>query len=110
MKVPWMGIVAVVVIIGSIVFLVTRMTGGEEPGTEVKRLMPLICPGETEAFAMETRPSDLPIKADCGQAYQAVLCTKCDQIVPLINDEADCTECPGSPYTTNVPQERVRMP
>ena len=116
MKAVW-SILALVVIVGSLVFLVSYYRSQPEPGQTVLHKAPVACEACGEAYAGMI--GDVPAKCHyCGEqaAWHARQCVKCDAIIPVVGGSsfgaAEPLRCPkcGSTRSKEVPADAIKEP
>jgi DNA-directed RNA polymerase subunit RPC12/RpoP len=115
-KAVWL-VVALVVIVGSLAFLMHYYSSQPEPGERVAHMAPVKCAacGKVYAMMLSTEPAECRY---CGEVavWRAQQCAKCGEIIPVIGGSsfgsAAALKCPkcGCTSFTEVSPDAVSEP
>lgn len=112
MKAVWVTL-ALIIIVGSLAFLLSYYGTRPEPGEAVPHRMPVACTACGKAYiAMVGRqPAECYY---CGEetVWRAKKCAKCGAIVPVVNEELAGLRCPKCDSTRfkEVPPRELEEP
>jgi DNA-directed RNA polymerase subunit RPC12/RpoP len=117
MKTAWV-VVALVIIVGSTVFLLSYYQSQPEPGEPVPHRAPLACAACGKAYIgmIGGQPGECPY---CGEeaVWRAVQCLNCGAIIPNVGGPSysgesslRCPKCGGTRFTPEVPPDAFEEP